>query len=130
VSPPKRVPPKKVPQSESSKVSPPKWVPQSESPYFLSEFPKQVPKASSQSESPKASPPKRVPQSESPKRVPKASSQSERINHCAHPFLEIGDMAQNMITIVWFASTAIFFISQYNLRVSKIKNHYFFVSYF
>jgi hypothetical protein len=34
-----------------------------------------------------------------------------------------------MITIVWFASTAIFFISQYNLRVSKIKNHYFILSY-
>jgi hypothetical protein len=35
-----------------------------------------------------------------------------------------------MITILWFASTAIFFISQYNLRVSKIKNHYFISSYF
>jgi hypothetical protein len=34
-----------------------------------------------------------------------------------------------MITTVWFASTAIFFISQYNLRVSKIKNHYFISSY-
>jgi hypothetical protein len=31
---------------------------------------------------------------------------------------------------VWFASTAIFFISQYNLRVSKIKSHYFISSYF
>jgi pSer/pThr/pTyr-binding forkhead associated (FHA) protein len=31
---------------------------------------------------------------------------------------------------IWFDSTAIFFISQYNLRVSKIKNHYFISSYF
>jgi hypothetical protein len=38
--------------------------------------------------------------------------------------------SKTMITIVWFASTAIFFISQYNLRVSNIKNHYFISSYF
>jgi hypothetical protein len=31
---------------------------------------------------------------------------------------------------IWFDSTAIFFISQYNLRVSKIKNPYFISSYF
>jgi hypothetical protein len=41
------------------------------------------------------------------------------LNHCAgHDYY-----------IVWFASTAIFFISQYNLRVSKNKNHYFISSY-
>jgi hypothetical protein len=31
---------------------------------------------------------------------------------------------------IWFYFTAVFFISQYKLGVSKIKNHYFFSSYF
>jgi hypothetical protein len=42
----------------------------------------------------------------------------------------VSECAKSMITIVWFASTAIFFISQDKLRVSKIKNHYFISSYF
>jgi hypothetical protein len=90
--------PKRVPQSESPKVSPPKRVPQSESPKRVSLS--ESPKASPQSESPKASPPKWVPQSKSPKasspkQVPKSESPKASI---FQPFIQHGTFVRNCTT--------------------------------